>query len=111
MLKLFTEGRVSSIILASHLEQEPQSSCVMEKDLKEQQVSDFIDYFGGQLKDWFKNVTSAGLFTVTTGNCHCDSTAKQQQKCSLLGAKMLTSHMRPLSDILKSIISSNCYND
>lgn len=43
VLKLFTEGRVSSIILASHLEQEPQSSCVMEKDLKEQQVSDFID--------------------------------------------------------------------
>lgn len=78
MLKLFTEGTVSSIILASHLEQEPQSSCMMEKDLKEQQVSDFIDYFGGQLKDWFKNVTSAGLFTMTTGNCHCQVTTEMQ---------------------------------
>ena len=110
MLKLFTEGTVSSTILASHLEQEPQNSYMMEKDLKEQQVSDFIDYFGGQLKDQFKNVTSNGLFTVTTDNCHCHSAAKQQQKCNLLGAKMLTSDMRPLSDILKLIISSNCYN-
>lgn len=110
VLKLFTERTVSSVILASNLEQETPNSYMMEKDLKEQQASDFTDYFWGQMKDQFKNVTLNGLFTVTTDNCHCHSTAKQLQKCNFLGAKMLTSDMRPLSDILKLIISANHYS-
>jgi len=60
---------------------------MMEKDLKEQQVSDFTGYFLNHLKDQFKNINLKRLFIVTTDSCHCHSTAKQQQKCNLLGAK------------------------
>lgn len=53
---------------------------MMEKDLKEQKVSDCIDYFGGQLKDQFKNSkrTTYCDYRQLSLTFHCQATTEMQ---------------------------------
>lgn len=79
----------------------------MEKDLKEQKVSDCIDYFGGQLKDQFKNSkwTTYCDYRQLSLIFHCQATTEMQPfGCKSANLRYKTPVWYPeIDNLLKSL--------